>query len=349
MTERIAFLGRPGRIDGGMLWPRRVWWVALEGAGLTSRAECMGCGQLRAVTSNGYCSTCLAAQARHAGTALAVGATGVFFGIVIALGFPLLWPRAELGWHLAAAGAGSLLPLGGLRSGSRERALGGAERRVWPLAGIGAIVEHRGLAERLASESGTAPRALWLPPIAYRPRWWLLPALAIGLALLADGWHHPRLWVINLGRERLWLYVDGEREIALEPAGIDARRAMVEVRAPRGDRELSALNAEDRVVATTRARLESGREHLYAPGSAGRCFWLQVTGYGRDATESVSPLVSTSRFFSLNTEVDVWFSDTPASPPADRRSSGGTLTTLRQSPCERAPEAVRRAASAARP
>jgi hypothetical protein len=330
-----------------MLWPRRVWWVALDAAGLAPRAECMGCGQPRAAAANGYCSTCLGEQARHAGTALVRGATGVLFGVVIALGFPLLWPRAPLAWHLIAAGAGSLLPLAGLRS--RPRALGGAARRVWPLAGIGAFVEHPELAERLAAESGSRPRALWLPPIAYRLRWWLLPALALGLALLADGWHHPRLWVINLSRERLWLLIDGEREVALEPAGIDARRAAVEVRVPRGDHELSAVSTEGRIVATTRARLESGRDHLFAPASAGRCFWLQVTGYGRDATESVTPLLSSSRFFALNTEVDVWFSEAPEPPGADRRSSGGTLTTLRQSPCERAPETVRRAASALRP
>lgn len=330
-----------------MLWPRRVWWVALDGAGLAARAECLGCGQ-RLGAPSGYCSTCLAAQARQAGRGLAFGAASVLFGVVIALGFPLLWPRAALGWQLAAACAGSLLPLAGLGWGASSRAAGGVARRVWPVAGIGAFVEHPELVERLAPGSGAA-RAWWLPPIAYRVRWWLSPALALGLALLADGWHHPRLWVINLGRERLWLLVDGEREVALEPAGIDARRAAVALRLPRGDHELSVRDAENRVVATTRARLDSGREHLYAPASAGRCFWLQVTGYGRDATESVAPLVSATRFFALDAEVDAWFSDGPEPPGADRRSSGGTLTTLRQSACERAPEAVRRAASAVRP
>lgn len=332
-----------------MLWPRRVWWVVLERAGLAAHGECIGCGQLRDATPNHYCSTCLAAQAKHTGTALVLGGTAVLCGVVIALGFPLLWPRAALGWHLCAAGAGSLLPLAALGSGSQARADDGGARRVWPIAGIGAVVERPELAQRLASESGSTPRALWLPPIAYRVGWWLLPALALGLALLADGWHHPRLRVINLGREALWLLVDGERHVALEPAGIDPRRAAVLVRVPSGDHELSALNADGRVVAATRARLESGREHLYAPASAGRCFWLQITGYGRDATESVSPLLSEARFFALDAEVDVWFSDTPERSGADRRSTGGTLTTLRQSPCERAPEAVRRAASAVGP
>ena len=74
-----------------------------------------------------------------------------------------------------------------------------------------------------------------------------------------------------------------------------------------------------------------------------------LTGYGRDATRSVRPLVSGARFFALDTDVDSWFVASPEPPAFDRRSSGGTLTALRQSPCARAPESVRAATSAIGP
>jgi hypothetical protein len=271
----------------------------------------------------------------------------VLFGVGAALGFPLVWPRATLGWHLLAASAAALAPIAGLGSPPRPRSLGGSPAGLFG-AGVGDIVERRELAEHLASARGRKPRSLWLPPIVYRPRWWALPALALGLALLAHRWHHPRLWVINLTAERLRLSVDGAASAMLEPSGV-ARAAAIELRLPRGDHELAAIDDENRVASAVRARLESGKDHLYAPASVGRCFWLEHVGYGRDATHTVRPLLSAERFFTLEADVDVWFAESPEAPAYDRRSSGGTLTLLRGAPCARAPEIVQRAASAVGP
>jgi hypothetical protein len=255
-------------------------------------------------------STADVERAPPADVSLPLGATGLLVAVAAALGFPLLWPRAPLAWHLLSACVVALLPL--------------AAMGAWAPRRQRAADVHRGL-------------------------FWLLPALALGLSLLAYGWHHPRLWAINLTAEPLRLLVDGEPEVTLEPAGVDAARVAVELRLPRGEHELTAVDAQNRVVATLRARLSSGRDHLYAPASAERCFWLELTGYGRDATQSIVPLVSAARFFALDTEVDAWFAESPEPPGSDRRSSGGRLTALRQSPCARAPDGVRRAASAARP
>jgi hypothetical protein len=334
-----------------MLWPRRIWWVSLGRHGLagSDRLEaddlCSSCG---APTVDKQCSTCAAALGRHASAAFLLGAASVLLGVSAALVFPLLWPRAALGWHLLAACAAAFAPVAGLGSSPRPSALWGSPPTVWPL-GVGVVVERRELAERLAAGRGRAARALWLPPIVYRLRWWTLPALALGLALLAHGWHHPRLWVINLTPEPLRLLVDGEPERALDPAGLDAARALAVVRLPRGEHVLAAVDAEGHVLGSVRVRLESGKDHLYAPASTERCFWLELTGYGKDTTQSVRPLVSEARFFTLDTDVDAWFGESHEPPGSDRRSSGGTLTALRQSPCARAPEAVRRATSAVGP
>ena len=341
-----------------MLWPRRIWWAPADVAAIEWPAECATCGaglqgaELEGASAGAsgafdaahpaYCSTCRDTHARQAARALSLGAIAVLTGIATALAFPLLEPHASLAAHLLAAAALALLPLAGLGS-ARPIAAWGSAPRVHGLGPLGTCVERRALIGHLHAGRW---RVLWLPPIAYRIGWSLIPALAVGLSVLAHEWHHPRLWVINLTRERLWLAVDGVLSAALDPAGNDPARAALELRLPRGERQLEAFDERHQRVASVRAALQGGREHLYAPASAAFCFWLESTGYGRDATRSIRPLSSGARFFVLTTDVDSWFVASPEPPAFDRRSSGGTLTALRQSPCVRAPESVRRAESA---
>jgi hypothetical protein len=366
-----------------MLWPRRIWWAPADIAAIEWPLECATCGarlspehhantarqqDLNLLREGGaettrerdaeggptgaleaahphYCSTCRDTQARQAARARALGAVALLAAAVTALAFPLLEPRAPLAAHLLAATALALLPIAGLGS-ARPLAAWGSAPRVYGLGPLGTCVERRAIIGHLRAGHW---RALWLPPIAYRIGWSLIPALALGLSVLAYDWHHPRLWVINLGRERLWLAIDGVLTAALDPAGSDPARAALELRLPRGERELEAFDERHQRVASVRAVLEGGRDHLYAPASAAFCFWLESTGYGRDATRSIRPLASGARFFALDTDVDSWFVASPEPPAFDRRSSGGTLTALRQSPCARAPESVRQAASAIGP
>jgi hypothetical protein len=362
-----------------MLWPRRIWWARAPIAAIAWPAECATCGAglrdtglrdtglrdtgLRDTGLRGsrgassrvsggsdaehpaYCSTCRDTHARQAAHARALAAVAVLAGIATALAFPLLEPRAPLAAHLLAAAALALLPLAGLGS-ARSLAVWGSSPRVHGLGPLGTCVERRELIGHLRAGRW---RVLWLPPIAYRIGWWLIPALAMGLSALAYDWHHPRLWVINLTRERLWLAVDGVLAAALDPAGNDPARAALELRLPRGECGLEAFDEHHQRVASVRAVLQGGREHLYAPASAAFCFWLESTGYGRDATRSIRPLASGARFFALDTDIDSWFVASPEPPAFDRRSSGGTLTALRQSPCARAPESVRQASPAVGP
>jgi hypothetical protein len=346
-----------------MLWPRRIWWAPTPVAAVAWPSECATCGaalkredgalndpssRASGISDAGhpaYCSTCLDTHARQAARALSLAAVAVLTAVATALAFPLLEPRASLAGHLLSAAALALLPLAGLGS-ARSLGAWGSAPRVHGLGPLGTCVERRALIGHLRAGRW---RALWLPPIVYRIGWLLIPALAVGLSVLAHDWHHPRLWVINLTRERLWLAVDGVLSAALDPAGNDPARAALELRLPRGERELEAFDEHHQRVASVRAVLQGGREHVYAPASVAFCFWLESTGYGRDATRSIRPLTSDARFFALTTDVDSWFVASPEPPVFDRRSSGGTLTALRQSPCARAPESVRRAGSAMGP
>ena len=87
--------------------------------------------------------------------------------------------------------------------------------------------------------------------------------------------------------------------------------------------------------------------HLIVEGADPRRILLMT--FSRRAASEIRPLLSETRFFVLSADVDTWFAETPEPPRFDRRSSGGTLTALRHAPCPRAPEAVRRAASAIGP
>jgi len=85
-------------------------------------------------------------------------------------------------------------------------------------------------------------------------------------------------------------------------------------------------------------RLVSGAMHFYAPASNGYCFWLEHTHYGRAKSfeNDIEPLAGPSRFWVLARRVDTWFSPNPPATDDDR-STGGSLTALRQGPCNVAP------------
>ena len=153
--------------------------------------------------------------------------------------------------------------------------------------------------------------------------------------------------MLALGDSPLTLWVDGSVLARLEPVQPGAAAAL-SLRLASGVRHLSARDDAGRSVADVLATLVPGREHLFAPGGADECFWLERTGYGRDTTHEAVPLRSAARFFTFDASVDGWLSGTAPPAATDRRSTGGILVLLRHSPCQRAPEPVR-AASAAGP
>jgi hypothetical protein len=133
--------------------------------------------------------------------------------------------------------------------------------------------------------------------------------------------------------------VDGRLAIFLEPTSGESPAAGVELRVPSGTRELVVRSAADgRLLSRQTARFEGGREHLFAPGSDGYCFWLESTGYGRARTERAlrQPLEGEEKFWILPRGVDTWFAPNPPAGEQSVRASGGVLTALRQAPCAEA-------------
>jgi hypothetical protein len=279
----------------------------------------------------------------------ALGAFGMLAGAAAALGLPLLWPRAPVWLVMLTAAAAACAPIAGLGSRSRAGALWGSTPGAFRIGSAGVILERRGLAEALALLEPRLWRPLWLPPIVYRFAWWSVPVSIAVAAASSYFWQHPRLIVLNLEDEPYSLSVDGVPSERIEPAFQRGRAAAVIVRLPRGEHTLEAWDGNGRLVGEARGRLEGGRDHLFAPGGGDECFWLEVTGYGRDATRELMPLTSATRFYALQADVDTWFEGSPEPPASDRRSTGGTLTALRHSPCNRAPASVPDAPASAGP
>jgi hypothetical protein len=238
-----------------------------------------------------------------------------------ALMFSMGWPRATLGAQLATSIAVAGLPL----------------LAAWALGSNPAGASDAALSSR--------PRVLR----GGRAGWCVGPLLALALAPAVYFWHHPRLRVLNLTGEVRGLSVDGVPTATLPPTTNESPSAGLELRLPRGRRSLALTDASGRVIASVQAELESRRDHLYAPASVGHCFWLEQTGYGRASGGSVVPLRSASQFWRIEAAVDTWFMPSPEPPPSDRRSSGGTLTSLRFARCADAPLPARAAVSAVWP
>ncbi|HWO12346.1 MAG TPA: hypothetical protein VNN80_22775 [Polyangiaceae bacterium] len=359
-----------------MLWPRHVWWTASAlPADVVSR-RCAGCDAPLAATEGApapgaigaaaappadetaaapagaaagfhYCSRCERGHARHLEAAQLGAMLGLLGSTACALTLPLFLPGMGLATHLLLTLLVAALPIAGLGSLPRRVGLWGSAPRAWPLGRSGVVLERPELAREL-ERGGARGRPMWLPPIVYRGGVSLLPAFGLVVAGFGYSWHHPRLWALNVGSAPLTLLVDGLAVARLAPAGLASSDAVL-LRLPSGVRRLAARDDAGASVADESVTLSRGREHLFAPGGSDECFWLERTGYGRDATHDTRALRSSSRFFTLDEDVDGWLSGSPPPPAQDRRSTGGTLTLLRHSPCQRAPESVRRAASAAGP
>lgn len=154
--------------------------------------------------------------------------------------------------------------------------------------------------------------------------------------------YHPEVRVLNLGDEPLVVWIDGSKVARLEPSSLESREAGVTLRVKLGQRLLEARSPQGVLLDATPARVQPGALHLYAPASDGYCFWLETTHYGRTLGHEpkLSALAPDQHFWRVPKAIDSWFGANPPADSADRQSTGGVLTALRQSRCSSAPAEV---------
>lgn len=352
--QRCACCGRPA-------------WEAMDVSGRSLRLPRRSDAPVRSsftanrapsvVLSVPYCSECVGhttrIRTRLLTRVLASGLCGFAFGA----GLPILWPHASLltawGATLIAAGWPLLVPSLEFRTISPHTTKG---RAVW-VGRFGNVIctrrefarwverQLRGEPSRANGRSDGAPfgvrarRWRWLERFEWHPA--LLSGLLGATALIfwSYAFHHPRMRVLNQTGATLWVAVDDHLVARLPSTGTESPWGGVEIRVPAGERRLSVLSDSGEPLAEKAVRLLAGREHLFVPRSHDRCFFLETTHYGRTAKAAVDRIVLDpgAEFWLLPLPVDVWFSPAPMDP-GQSRTSGGTLTALRQGDCPTATE-----------
>jgi hypothetical protein len=233
-------------------------------------------------------------------------------GALLPIGVVALWPRRPGRGHTAEGPA--------VRAVSEDQLLAANDRWAGEFARANALGRERATFRESRISLGMLPG----------------PVLAPLLAVLAYGTTSPVMRVINLSGERIRLEVDGTRVADVDPTSVESPAAGVELHISVGRHELVARGPSGELVERTPVTIQSGRAHLFAPGSNGYCFWLETSGYGRSQAPAITrePLGGTAHFWSLPENLGGWFLPAPAAALAEARLTGGVVTVLRQAPCE---------------
>jgi hypothetical protein len=171
--------------------------------------------------------------------------------------------------------------------------------------------------------------------VAMLPALVVAPLLALGMRELTS----PVVRVVNLTSEALTVHLDGRPLARVEPTSLESPSAGTELRVPSGAHQLMARAPDGRVLEQAHVTVVAGRPHLFAPASAGFCFWLETRTYGRGergAEEALKrePLEGPPSFWALPANLGGFFLPAPAVGSAERRLTGGSVTVLRQGPCD---------------
>lgn len=292
-----------------------------------------------------YCANCHEHVARAKTRSLAGVIASALLAVTFTAGLPLVWqPPSTLVYAIVSATAAAL-PLALLRLGRARPEAGHASAgRAAFFGADGALVcASSEWATRLAAASNAQiDEARATEPVV--PPWAAAFPVACGVAaLLLYGLHFPVVRVLNVTATRLVVAVDGRTYLEIEPTSAESAAAGASVRVPAGRHVLTASDPTGRIVDTAPVSVEGGVQHLYAPGSAGVCFWIEATSYGRRGTEAALPeaLSRTTTFWTLPRDIDVWFAPSPPRPEGDDRSSGGFSYAVRQARCDELPGRVR--------
>lgn len=233
-------------------------------------------------------------------------------GALVPIGVVALWPRRPGRGHAAEGPA--------VRAVSEDQLLAANDRWAAELARTNDLRREHATFRESRISLGMLPG----------------PVLAPLLAVLAFGTTSPVVRVLNLSEERVRIEVDGTHVADVDPTSVESPAAGVELRISVGRHELVARGPTGDVVERAPVTIQSGRAHLFAPGSRGYCFWLETSGYGRSHAPAVTrePLAGASHFWSLPENLGGWFLPAPAAALAEARLTGGVVTVLRQAPCE---------------
>lgn len=298
-------------------------------------------GALQGLFGSPHCEECLGHAERATTRHLAVTLASCISGGAFALALPLLspatgWPVTSL-LTLSAALAPLLVDL--LWFSRVKPPHTSADHAVWQAGPDTLLCSRRATARdvlRAGARIGTTLRATRVT--RRRFPWWIFSGavLATPLAVATHTFYHPVLRVLNLSGRSLTLLVDGTPQLTLESTSSESPLAGAQLRIAAGEHELSVNSSSGQRLAHHRVRFTAGRYHLYAPLSE-QCFWLETTGYGREAPyQARRELPRDPPFWPLPDDIDLWLTAAPASE-GPSRLSGGQLTALRQGPCDAAP------------
>ncbi len=259
---------------------------------------------------------------------------------------PHVWSGVTLASHLGFVAFVSVVAPVVVTLASRRPASGHAAwgPAVWADLPAGRIVcARREWARDLSSAAGLGAPVPAARPAAVAPWAWLGAALAVGATFPIHKAFHPTLRVLNLTGERLWVSLDGRRVALVEATTGESPSAGAVLRVAAGQHDVSAVALDGRLLTQDRVVVESGKEHLYAPASVDRCFWVETRAYGREPSvgRRIRVLTGPPAFWAIPEDIDVWFAPAPGVGDPDARSSGGMLTAVRQARCEEAPPVVR--------
>jgi hypothetical protein len=331
-------------------WQRDVAVFAATEQNLVLPAECASCGKPpeRARLERGpllrelfvpYCAACYEQLSRQGTLVLAASIAAGLCAAALGLLGPVLWPWASGALLLVLSVALGVLPVA-LAYVLQPGGPGFGMPAVWWRRNARLVCERAAFARELERLNGIVPSVERVRPLGH---WgWALGSVMIGAlcSVYAQRWHQPRLHVLNLSEQRLTLWVDGRSVAELGPTSVESADAGIVLRLPAGPRRLEVRSTTGDAMAHADVQLERGVEHLYAPASQGHCFWVEVTGYGRQSARRVIPLEAEDHFWAFRDGVDTWFIAPPPPSGADRRSTGGVLTAVRHARCGDAPAAL---------
>ncbi|HVJ17490.1 MAG TPA: hypothetical protein VM686_18815 [Polyangiaceae bacterium] len=287
----------------------------------------------------GYCTECMAHAGRDGTRTLAVALASLLLATTVGVAWPLLALTSSLAAHLAVVVCAGLLPLAfaalvrpsapaGHAAWGRAVAWSGQKlvcaRHDYATALIESNPGARFVGERLAP---------WFSA-------WMTAGPVLGLigSTFVHGLYYPSLRVLNLSGERFELLLDGKRVGHVEASSVESPAAGRELSLTAGKHRLQARSESGTVLSNVEVTLKSGKAHLYAPGSAEYCFWLERQSYGRARLEiERTRLVADDYFWTLPADLDGWFTPPPDPGAGEQALSGGVVTTLRQARCAQAP------------